>query len=127
MKSVTPHTLGIDAVSQGSLSEPLARRRGRLLMPSIWPLIWRCRSPSPSTEKIWNLTLEEPALTTRIVSIAITRKLLEPVDALHSRREPRPRRRPSERAPSLHETSRICLDPSDRNGLISGDASALHF
>ena len=35
-------------------------------MPSIWPLINRFSFPSPSTEKIWNLTLEEPALTTRM-------------------------------------------------------------
>src|SRR5689334_8481284 len=39
-------------------------------MPSIWPLIKRCSRPSPSTEKTWNLTLDDPALTTRIVSMA---------------------------------------------------------
>src|SRR5438046_3386808 len=74
-------------------------------MPSRWPLISRCSFPSPSTEKIWNLTLEEPALTTRIVSMAITRKLLEHAGALHAHRVPTPHRKPSVSAPSPHETS----------------------
>src|ERR1043166_5533827 len=47
----------------------LARRRGLLPMPSIWPLIRRARPPSVATSKIWNLTLEDPALTTRTVFI----------------------------------------------------------
>src|SRR3979411_393027 len=89
----------------GSLSAPLARRRGRLPLPSIWPLINRRSFPSPSTEKIWNLTLEEPALTTRIVSMAITRQHLEHAGALHAHRVPPPHRKPSVRAPSPHATS----------------------
>src|ERR1700716_1342477 len=45
----------------------LARSRGLVPMPSIWPLIVRLKSPE-SMAKTWNLTLDEPALTTRIVS-----------------------------------------------------------
>ena len=41
-------------------------------MPSIWPLISRSRPASPSIANTWNLTLDEPALTTRIVSMALT-------------------------------------------------------
>src|ERR1043166_9975079 len=50
-------------------SAPRARSRGLLPMPSIWPLIRRARPPSVATSKIWNLTLEDPALTTRTVFI----------------------------------------------------------
>src|SRR5690242_5660010 len=50
-------------------SVPLARRRGRVPMPSIWPLIHRVSARASSTAKTSNLTLEEPALTTRTVSM----------------------------------------------------------
>ena len=46
----------------------------RVPIPSIWPLTRRCSAPAPSMPNIWNLTLEEPALTTRIVSMTSHRR-----------------------------------------------------
>src|SRR5579872_5359542 len=42
-------------------------------MPSICPLICRLKRPSLSAAKTWNFTLDEPALTIRIVSMASRR------------------------------------------------------
>ena len=52
------------------LSAPSAFSRGRLPTPSIWPLTRQSSSPpEPPVANTWNFTLDEPALTTRMVSM----------------------------------------------------------
>ena len=50
-------------------SVPRASNRGVVPMPLTCPLIRRCRDETPSVPNTWNFTLEEPELTTRIVSM----------------------------------------------------------
>src|SRR6476469_1179434 len=53
------------------LSAPTAFRRGRVPTPSIWPFTKQSSSPpEPLTAKTWNFRLDDPALTTRIASMA---------------------------------------------------------
>src|SRR4029077_7715092 len=53
------------------LSAPSAFRRGRVPTPSIWPFARQSSSPpEPLTAKTWNFRLDDPALTTRIASMA---------------------------------------------------------
>jgi hypothetical protein len=77
--------------------------------------------PSPSTEKTWNLTLDEPALTTRIVSMAITRQrwsMLAPRMRIERRhragshpraRRVRTRRQNDGHPGAEHDAGTICL------------------
>jgi hypothetical protein len=55
---------------RGLPSAASALSLGRVPIPLICPLISRFSSFPRSASKTWNFTLEEPALTTRIVSIA---------------------------------------------------------
>ena len=78
----------------------MQRERG-----GAWPLICRCNPAAPSTAKTWNLTLEEPALTTRMVSMAITRQLLERSSGVHRPGGKRRRRMPYATVPNPRATS----------------------
>jgi Alcohol dehydrogenase GroES-like domain len=65
------------------------------------PLIRHCRSATASRRKAWNFSLEEPALTTRNASIAITRPAGPLRAAARRRRAPQRRRKPYVRARNL--------------------------
>ena len=69
-------------------------QRGRVPMPSIWPLSEPAMQRRPSTSKTWNLMLDEPALTTRIASMQSRRRQVAVPRAARARRARRPRRRP---------------------------------
>src|SRR6516162_6112912 len=108
------------------LSRASARSRGRVPIPSNWPLMRRCGSPEARWSNIWNLTLDEPALTTRIASMAITPWGGALCCVAPRRKEPLRRRRPCGCAPNppvrsespapgaKHQTSRIRLRQEDQ-------------
>src|SRR4029079_3830530 len=54
-----------------SLSAPSGFSRGLVPTPSIWPFTRQSSSPpEPLSAKTWNFRLDDPALTTRIASMA---------------------------------------------------------
>ncbi len=59
-----------DLSTSGDPSRVSARNRGCVPMPSNCPLMSRGGSPPSGSPNIWNLTLEDPALTTRIASMS---------------------------------------------------------